>query len=172
MSAINRFPGAAALTDPITARAAPSMIADARNPIVAPQYALIYCRFGNLTLFVPNRPPNGQVDLARRPELADERVGWSRLVIPLASVCLQCNQPLISACVLPTAGLSHLHRVRSTVTGPHESGQSVRIALRARPHETHPTYIFLSDHLSCARTPFAKVRSARRVTTSSITPPK
>ena len=80
-------------------------------------YALIYCRFGNLTPFVPNPPSNGQVDLARGPELADELVWWSRLVIDLATPRLQCTKLLILTYRALLSGLFHPHHVRLTVEG-------------------------------------------------------
>ena len=104
--------------------------------VVGP-YALFYCRFGNLTRSCQILSSNGQVDLARRAELADELVWWSRSVIPLASLCLQCTQPLTFTCGLPDRRLFHLHRVRSTVKVIIASLSQIRIAPRARPHRTH-----------------------------------
>ena len=83
------------------------------------------------SLFLLVLSSNGQVDLAQRAELADELVWWSRLVIPLASLCLQCTQPLTFTCGLPDRRLFHLHRVRSTVKAIRASLIQIRIAPRA-----------------------------------------
>ena len=107
--------------------------------------ALTYYFFSNLTgsYQIPSIRRAG--DLARRPELPDEQVVWSHPVIHLPSMRPQCTQHLTFTCALLDRRLFHPHRLRSTVTGPYESGQSVRIAMRARPHETHPTCIYFSD---------------------------
>ena len=99
--------------------------------VQATGYALTYRRFGKKTPFVPNRPPNGQVDLARRPELADELVWWSRLVIDLATPRLQCTKLLILTYRALLSGLSHPHHVRLTVKVIRASFSQIRIAPRA-----------------------------------------
>ena len=91
------------------------------NPICGNNYALFYCRFGNLTRSyqIQLRPKSRY--LARRPELPDEQVVRSHPVIHLPSMRPQCTQHLTFTCALLDRRLFHPHRLRSTVTGPYES---------------------------------------------------
>ena len=58
-------------------------------------------------------------------------------MIPLASMCLQCTQPLTFTYGLLDRRLFHPHRLRSTVKVIRASFSQIRIAPRARPHRTH-----------------------------------